>query len=131
MIEYKTSINVRVTRLEIFACQNCRHSSPRQHLVDDDLTLHASSLVRLAVIAVLSGHIELPGDGLTRGVQVVLVGERVGVDSSRDGILVKDNVVRESGVVGPRHGVSLGDGDRGRLEDERLQQWSASQVRRE
>lgn len=75
--------------------------------------------MRLAVVAVLSGHVELPGDGLTRSVQVVLVGERVGVDSGRDGILVKDNVVRESGVVGPRDAVSLGDGDRRRLEDER------------
>ena len=94
--------------------------STRQHLVDDDLALHASSLVRLAVVVVLSRDIELPGDGLTRGVQVVLVGEGVSVDSGRDGILVKDDVVRESGVVGPRHRVSLGDGDRGRLEDERL-----------
>lgn len=91
----------------------------RQHLVDDDLALHAGSLVGLAVVVVLSGNIELAGNGLTRGVQVVLVGEGIGVDSGRDGILIEHDVVRESGVVGPRDAVSLGDGDRRRLEDER------------
>ena len=96
-----------------------RQCNNRQNLVDDDLALHAGSLVGLAVVVVLSGNIELAGNGLTRGVQVVLVGEGIGVDSGRDGILIEHDVMRESGVVGPRDAVSLGDGDRRRLEDER------------
>ena len=87
-------------------------------LVDDNLSLHSSSLMWLAVVVVLSSNIELSGDSLSWGIEVVLVGESISIHSSWNSILVEDNVVWESSVVGPGDGVSLGDGDGGWLEDE-------------
>ena len=87
-------------------------------LLHNDLSLHACSLMWLAVVAVLSGNIKLGGGSLTWGIQVVLVGQSLGIGSSWDGILIKHNVVWESSIVGPCDGVSLGDGHACWLEDQ-------------
>ncbi len=42
-------------------------------LVDDDLALHAGTLVGLAVVVVLASHIKLGGHRLAGGVEVVLM----------------------------------------------------------
>jgi sorbitol-specific phosphotransferase system component IIBC len=52
---------------------------PNSNLLDNDLALHASTLVGLAVVAVLASGGELGGHLLSRGVQVVLVAQSVGV----------------------------------------------------
>ncbi len=47
------------------------------NLLHNDLAGHASALVRLAVVAVLSGGVKLGGHSLSGGVQVVLVAKLV------------------------------------------------------
>jgi len=94
------------------------HDEAFNSLLNDDLSLHSSSLMWLAVVVVLSSNIELSGHSLSWSVEVVLVGEGISVDSSWHGILIEDNVVWESSVVGPGDGVSLGDGHGGWLENE-------------
>jgi hypothetical protein len=89
------------------------------YLLDGDLALHAGALVRLAVVGVLSGGGQLDRVRLPGRVEVVLVRERLGVDARRHGVLVKDDVVREAGVVTEGQRVPGLDGDRGRVEDER------------
>lgn len=93
--------------------------SPQAFSLNNDLALHASPLMGLAVVRVLASHIEFGGGLLSRGVKVVLVGEGLGVDASGDGILVEDDVVGEARIVHPGHGVALGDSDGGGVEDER------------
>ncbi len=56
--------------------------------------------------------------GLARSVEVVLVGEGFSIDASRDGILIEDDVVGETGVISPGNGVTLGDGNSGGVEDQ-------------
>lgn len=89
------------------------------YLLDGDLALHAGALVRLAVVGVLSGGGQLDRVRLPGRVEVVLVRERLGVHARRHGVLVKDDVVREAGVVAEGQRVPGLDGDRGRVEDER------------
>jgi len=55
--------------------------------------------VRFAVVAVGTGNVKLVRDLLPRAVQVVLVGDLVGIDASRDVVFVEDDVVRERLVV--------------------------------
>lgn len=89
-----------------------------QNLVDNDLALHASTLVWLAVVAVFTGSVELGGVLLTWSVEVLLMAEGVSVDTGWDGILVEDNVVWITSVVDPSDALSLGDGNGGWLENE-------------
>jgi hypothetical protein len=86
-------------------------------LLDDDLTGHASTLVRFAVVAVGTGDVELVGHLLARTVEVVFVGDGVGVDASRDVVFIEDDVVRERLVVDEFNGLALGDGDGRRLRE--------------
>ena len=74
--------------------------------------------MRLAVVLVRSGGVELRGDGVAGAVEEVLVAELVGVDSRGHGILVEDDVVRVGGVVHPRDGLALLDRHGGRDERE-------------
>ncbi len=46
------------------------------------------------------------------------MGDSIGADSGGDGILIEDDVVGETGVVSPGNGVTLGDGNSGRVEDQ-------------
>ena len=102
-------------------------SSPRflfffllpSHLLHGDLALHAGALVRLAVVVVLPGGGQLDRVGLSGGVEVVLVRDRLGVDARGHGVLVEHDVVREAGVVLEGQRVPGLDGDGGRVEDER------------
>ena len=55
--------------------------------------------MRFAVVAVGTGNVKLVRDLLPRAVQVVLVGDLVGIDASRDVVFVEDDVVRERLVV--------------------------------
>ena len=87
-------------------------------LVDDDLALHARALVRFAVVAVGTGNVKLVRDLLPRAVQVVLVGDLVGIDASRDVVFVEDDVVRERLVVDEFNSFALGDRDGRRVETE-------------
>ena len=73
----------------------------------------------LAVVRVLAGNIELGGGGLSGGIEVVLVAEGISTDTGGDGILIEDDVVGVTGVVGPGNGVTLGDGHGGGVKDER------------
>lgn len=81
------------------------------NLLDDDGALHAGALVGLAVVAVGAGGVELVGHLLARAVEVVLVGDGVGVDAGGDVVLVEDDVVGERLVVDELDGLALGDGD--------------------
>ena len=72
----------------------------------------------LAVVGVRASGVELGGVLLSGSVQVVIVGEGLGVDTGGDGIFVKDNVVGEASVVYPGNGIALGNGDGGGVEDE-------------
>ena len=85
--------------------------------MDDDLTSHARTLVRFAVVAVGTGDVELVGHLLTRTVEVVFVGDGVGVDTSRDVVFIEDDVVRERLVVDEFNSLALGDGDGRRLRE--------------
>jgi hypothetical protein len=84
-----------------------------RRLLDNNLALHASALVGLAVVAVGAGHVELGGDGVARAVQVVLVGQRVRRHARRDGVLVEDDVVGEALVVDPGGERARGGGSGG------------------
>jgi hypothetical protein len=86
-------------------------------LLDDDLTGHARTLVRFAVVAVGTGDVELVGHLLARTVEVVFVGDGVGVDASRDVVFIEDDVVRERLVVDEFNSLALGDGDGRRLRE--------------
>ena len=86
-------------------------------LLDDDLTGHARTLVRFAVVAVGTGDVKLVGHLLTRTVEVVFVGDGVGVDTSRDVVFIEDDVVRERLVVDEFNSLALGDGDGRRLRE--------------
>ena len=81
------------------------------NLLDDDGALHAGALVGLAVVAVGAGGVELVGHLLAGAVEVVLVGDGVGVDAGGDVVLVEDDVVGERLVVDELDGLALGDGD--------------------
>lgn len=59
----------------------CSHAKHIQRSLDNDLAGHASALMGLAVIAVLSGGVKLGGHSLSRGVEVVLVAQLVSVGS--------------------------------------------------
>lgn len=61
--------------------QHVRTPGNFQRSLHNDLASHASPLVRLAVVAVLSGSVELGGHSLSRGVEVVLVAQLVSVGS--------------------------------------------------
>ena len=63
------------------------------NLLDDDGALHAGALVGLAVVAVGAGGVELVGHLLAGAVEVVLVGDGIGVDAGGDVVLVEDDVV--------------------------------------
>ena len=65
----------------------------------------------LAVVAVGAGGVELVGHLLAGAVEVVLVGDGVGVDAGGDVVLVEDDVVGERLVVDELDGLALGDGD--------------------
>ena len=65
----------------------------------------------LAVVAVGAGGVELVGHLLAGAVEVVLVGDGVGVDTGGDVVLVEDDVVGERLVVDELDGLALGDGD--------------------
>ena len=80
--------------------------------------MHARALVWFAVETVLTGDVELVRDLFTRAVQVVLVGDFVRVDSSRDFVFVKDDVVRERLVVDKLNSFTLTDRDTRREESE-------------
>ena len=82
-----------------------------KNLGDDDGTLHAGALVGLAVVTVGAGDVELVGDLLAGAVEVVLVGEGVGVDAGGDVVLVEHDVVGERLVVHELDGLALGNGD--------------------
>lgn len=81
------------------------------NLLDDDGALHAGALVGLAVVAVGAGGVELVGHLLAGAVEVILVGDGVGVDAGGDVVLVEDDVVGERLVVDELDGLALGDGD--------------------
>lgn len=81
------------------------------NLLDDDGALHAGALVGLAVVAVGAGGVELVGHLLAGAVEVVLVGDGIGVDAGGDVVLVEDDVVGERLVVDELDGLALGDGD--------------------
>lgn len=95
-------------------------------LLDDDLTGHARTLVRFAVVAVGTGDVELVGHLLTRTVEVVFVGDGVGVDTSRDVVFIEDDVVRERLVVDEFNSLALGDGDGRRLRETTVKQTKQS-----
>lgn len=84
----------------------------RPHLGDDDGARHAGALVGLAVVPVGSGHVEGVGHLLAGAIEVILVGDGVGVDAGGDVVLVEDDVVGERLVVHELDGLALGDGDR-------------------
>ena len=84
---------------------------PAPKLGDDDGALHAGALVGLAVVAVGAGGVELVGNLLAGAVEVILVGDGVGVDAGGDVVLVEDDVVGERLVVDELDGLALGDGD--------------------
>jgi hypothetical protein len=88
-----------------------RRSSFVTNLGDDDGALHAGALVGLAVVAVGAGDVELVGDLLAGAVEVILVGDGVGVDARGDVVLVEHDVVGERLVVHELDGLALGDGD--------------------
>jgi hypothetical protein len=67
--------------------------------------------VGLAVVAVGAGGVELVGHLLAGAVEVILVGDGVGVDAGGDVVLVEDDVVGERLVVDELDGLALGDGD--------------------
>jgi hypothetical protein len=67
--------------------------------------------VGLAVVAVGAGGVELVGNLLAGAVEVILVGDGVGVDAGGDVVLVEDDVVGERLVVDELDGLALGDGD--------------------
>ena len=67
--------------------------------MDDDLTRHARTLVRFAVVAVRTRGVELVRHLLARAVQVVFVRDGVDVDARRHVVFVEDDVVRERLVV--------------------------------
>jgi hypothetical protein len=90
--------------------------------LDDDLTGHARTLVRFAVVAVGTGDVELVGHLLTRTVEVVFVGDGIGVDTSRDVVFIEDDVVRERLVVDEFNSLALGDGDGRRLRETTVNQ---------
>ena len=83
--------------------------------MDDDRTLHAGTLVRLAVVTVGASLVKLVGHLFARAVQVVLVGDGVGVDALRHVVFVEDDVVRERLVVDEFNGLTSLDGDGRRL----------------
>lgn len=95
-------------------------------LLDDDLTGHARTLVRFAVVAVGTGDVELVGHLLTRTVEVVFVGDGIGVDTSRDVVFIEDDVVRERLVVDEFNSLALGDGDGRRLRETTVNQTKQS-----
>ena len=74
--------------------------------------------MRFAVVAVGTGNVKLVRDLLPRAVQVVLVGDLVGIDASRDVVFVEDDVVRERLVVDEFNSFALGDRDGRRVETE-------------
>ena len=94
-----------------FRVHSVRRHDHIRHLLDDDGALHAGALVGLAVVAVGAGGVELVGHLLAGAVEVVLVGDGVGVDAGGDVVLVEDDVVGERLVVDELDGLALGDGD--------------------
>ena len=74
--------------------------------------------MRFAVVAVGTGNVKLVRDLLPRAVQVVLVGDLVGIDASRDVVFVEDDVVGERLVVDEFNSFALGDRDGRRVETE-------------
>lgn len=94
-----------------FRVHSVRRHDHIRHLLDDDGALHAGALVGLAVVAVGAGGVELVGNLLAGAVEVVLVGDGVGVDAGGDVVLVEDDVVGERLVVDELDGLALGDGD--------------------
>ena len=83
--------------------------------MDNDLTSHARTLVRFAVVAVGTRNVKLVGHLFARAVEVILVGDGVGVDARRDVVFVENNVVRERLVVHELNGFALGNSDGVRL----------------
>jgi len=94
-----------------FRVHSVRRHDHIRHLLDDDGALHAGALVGLAVVAVGAGGVELVGHLLAGAVEVILVGDGVGVDAGGDVVLVEDDVVGERLVVDELDGLALGDGD--------------------
>ena len=103
----------------LFSLYFCLFFNSVPHLLNRDLALHSSALVRLAVVVVLPRSSELHAVGLSGRVQVVLVREGFSVDPRGDRVLVEHDVVREAGVVLEGQRVAGLDRDRGGVEDER------------
>merc|ERR1711937_620446 len=80
--------------------------------LDNNLALHSGSLVRLAVVAVLAGLVELDLVCLTGSVEIVFPRKGLGVHSLRHVVLVEDDVVGEAGVVRELNRFAGFDGDR-------------------
>ena len=95
----RARVSRRLAETSVASAASRRGSITFRHLLDDDLTLHAGTLVRLAVELVGTSLVELVAHLFARAVQVVLVGDRVGVDAIRNGVFVEDDVVRERLVV--------------------------------
>lgn len=72
----------------------------------------------LAVVRVATRNIEGSSVLLSGGVEVVIMGELLGIGPAGDGILIEHNVVGEASVIHPGDGVALGDGDGCGVEDQ-------------
>ena len=71
--------------------------------------------MRFAVVAVGTRDVKLVGHLFARAVEVILVGDGVGVDTRRDVVFVENNIVRERLVVHELNSFALGNGDGVRL----------------
>ena len=86
-----------------------RNSFRASCLLDNEDTVHTGTTVRFTVVLVSSGGGELHGEGITFLSELFVHGDALLVNSRWDGILIEDDVMGSSLVVGPVINKEMGE----------------------